>query len=69
MAATITRRTVFQSGDNTLEFIRRPDINRGGTGKAYRVILNGKAVDWAYDDCHTVETIKTAAYFFEKHLG
>ncbi len=64
----IKRRTIFESDGNTIEFVRRSDINRGGTGKAYRVILNGKAVDWAYDDCHSVETIKTAEYFFSKHI-
>lgn len=67
-AATIKRRTIFQSGEDTLEFVLRKDINRGPS-KAYRVVLNGKAVDWAYDDFHTVQSVKTAAYYFEKHAA
>jgi hypothetical protein len=67
MATAITRRTLFQRGEDVLEFVERPDIQQGA-GKAYRVILNGTAVDWAYNDCHTVKSAKTAEYFFSKHV-
>jgi hypothetical protein len=62
----ITKRTIFQRGDDTVEFIYKPEIKR--SGKVYRVIVNGLAVDWAYEEVQPVKTAKTAAFYFARHI-
>jgi hypothetical protein len=62
MATAIKRRTLFQRGGDVIEFIDRPDIVGS---KAYRVILNGTAVDWAYD---VKKSADVASFYFRKHI-